>query len=245
MKKIAIIFICFMTVFILASCGITYEELEAEREREYQLGYDAGYDAGYEAGHFSAWSDGRTSGYDEGYDVGYKEGHDDGFYKGYTSSGSSGNSSDTEVDVSDYVPWDTSTSGFEEYRNHLISEYGLDEPASGTILSGSEYYGSEITVTASGSSSYVVKLKTETGAEVVCFYIRAGETVTIGVPAEYLYVYFAAGETWYGEDLLFGADTTYSKDDEVLDFVEYSWEYTLYPVVNGNFSETPIDESEF
>jgi ABC-type maltose transport system permease subunit len=24
-----------------------------------------------------------------------------------------------------------------------------------------------------------------------------------------------------------------------LDFSQYTWEYTLYPVTNGNFSETP------
>lgn len=209
MKKTAIILFCFVFVFFLFSCGITYEELETEREREYQLGYGKGYS--------------------EGYDEGYDEGHSDGFYDGYTSRSSSSNSNNS----------------FEENRDYLISKYGLNEPESGTILSGSEYYGSEITVTASGSSSYVVKLKTVSGSEVVCFYIRAGETVTISVPLEYLYVYFAAGETWYGEDLLFGEDTTYSKDDEMLNFEEYSWEYTLYPVVNGNFSETPIDANEF
>lgn len=78
------------------------------------------------------------------------------------------------------------------------------------------------------------------------FYVRAGETVTVGVPADYLYIYFASGETWYGTTDLFGSNTNYSMDDELLDFTDgRSWTYTLYPVNNGNFSETPIDPDDF
>ena len=77
------------------------------------------------------------------------------------------------------------------------------------------------------------------------FYVRAGDTVTVGVPCEYLYVYFASGDTWYGTSHLFGEDTSYSMDDTICDFTEYTWEYTLYPVSSGNFSQTPIDEDEF
>ena len=122
----------------------------------------------------------------------------------------------------------------------------VSEPRSGAILYGREVYdGSEITVTASGGESCVVKLKTRSGTERMSFYVRAGDTVTVGVPAEYLYVYFASGDTWYGTTHLFGEKTSYSMDDEICDFTEYTWEYTLYPVTNGNFSQTPIDEDEF
>ncbi len=120
------------------------------------------------------------------------------------------------------------------------------EPKSGEILSGIEVYGeSELTITASRGASCVVKLKTRSGAERLSFYVRAGETVTVGVPCEYLQVYFASGSTWYGYKHLFGKHTGYAKDDEFLDFAEYTWEYTLYPVGDGNFSQTPIDEDEF
>lgn len=122
----------------------------------------------------------------------------------------------------------------------------VSEPRSGAILSGREVYGgSEITVTASGGESCVVKLKTRYGAERISFYVRSGDTVTVGVPAEDLYVYFASGDTWYGTTHLFGGKTSYSMDDDICDFAEYSWEYTLYPVSNGNFSQTPIDEDKF
>jgi hypothetical protein len=84
-------------------------------------------------------------------------------------------------------------------------------------------------------------------SECVAFYVRAGTTVSVGVPADYLYVYFASGNEWYGygKGLMFGKDTVYSKDDEMLDFSEGGWEYTLQLVTNGNFSQTPSNENEF
>lgn len=119
-------------------------------------------------------------------------------------------------------------------------------PRSGEILSGIECYdGSKLTISASSGSSCVVKLKTSSGVDRLSFYVRAGDIVTVGVPAEYLYVYFASGDTWYGEELLFGDETRYSKDKELLDFTRYEWQYTLYPVMSGNFTETLIDSDEF
>lgn len=122
----------------------------------------------------------------------------------------------------------------------------VPEPNTGEILFGYKHVNaSQITVTASEDASCVVKLKTRGGIDKLSFYVRAGETATVGVPDTDLYVYFASGETWYGEDLLFGKNTSYSKDKRLLDFYEYTWSYTLYPVANGNFSETPVDAEEF
>lgn len=120
-------------------------------------------------------------------------------------------------------------------------------PASGTILEGYFYNESEITVTADSYEDYVVSLKDVYGNTYVSFYVRAGDTVTVGVPWEYLYVYFASGEEWYGygKGLMFSPSTRYSKDDELRNFVDHTWEYTLYPVTNGNFSETPSSAEEF
>ena len=119
------------------------------------------------------------------------------------------------------------------------------EPVSGKILSGKEYNDSEITVTAPENKSCVVKLKTKSDKTRLTFYVRAGRTVTVGVPAEKLYVYFASGKTWYGEKHLFGAGTSYTKDDKIRDFTDQSWTYTLQLVSDGNFSQTRIDEDEF
>lgn len=122
----------------------------------------------------------------------------------------------------------------------------MEEPYSGEIFTGyDDYDGSELTIKSSGSESYVVKLKDIYDDEVMSFYVRAGDTVTVGVPAEEMYVYFASGAMWYGMDDLFGNETSYSMDDELKDFGNYTYEYTLYPVSNGNFSETPIDAEDF
>ena len=123
----------------------------------------------------------------------------------------------------------------------------VPRPASGEILAGKEYSGSEITVTADDTDDYVISLKDYRGTQYLTFYVRAGDTVTVGVPERSLYVYFASGDEWYGygQGLMFGEDTAYGKDDEEQHFYKYTLEYTLRPVTNGNFSETPSSENEF
>lgn len=163
---------------------------------------------------------GYSAGLEEGREKGYEEGYDEGYVDGYDHGYASG--------------YDTLKP--------------ISMPSSGTVLSGQEYYDeSEITVKASFGDSYVVSLKDMSGKECISFFVRSGETVTIGVPSEYLYVYFASGDTWYGygEGLMFGENTVYSKDDDALDFTQYTWEYTLYQVANGNFVETPSNQDEF
>lgn len=147
------------------------------------------------------------------------------------------------VTVSAVVWYNTSPSS-----NTSTSPNSVSMPASGTILAGREYYnGSELTISASSSSSCVVSLKNANGVERVCFFVRAGETVTIKVPQEYLYAYFASGTKWYGygKGLMFGENTSYTKDDGVLNFRSYTYQYTLYPVAGGNFSQSKSNQSEF
>lgn len=142
----------------------------------------------------------------------------------------------------------TICSSFDEKDSAPNGMPPLDRPLNGTILCGREYDGSKITVTADSSHDCVVMIKNLYGAEYVSFYVRGGETVTVDVPSECLYVYFASGKNWYGygKGLMFGKNTSYSMDDTLLDCTNgRSWRYTLYPVTNGNFSETPIDEDEF
>ena len=133
------------------------------------------------------------------------------------------------------------------YHDGYNAPKPVDRPASGKILAGKRGGSSKIRVTADTSEDYVVSLKDVQGRERVVFYVRAGTTVDVDVPAVELRVYFASGEEWYGYGmgLMFGENTYYSKDDEVIDFAKHSVEYTLYPVDYGNFSVTPSDEEEF
>ncbi len=126
------------------------------------------------------------------------------------------------------------------------SPFYLTEPQTGDIIFGREYYyESELTIHATDYESVVVKVKDSYGDTKVIFYVGAGDSVTIGVPADYLQIFFASGTTWYNPEELFGPETSYSKDDEILDFTVNTYEYTLSLVEDGNFEETPIDSSEF
>lgn len=129
----------------------------------------------------------------------------------------------------------------------LVAPRQVAKPRSGQILAGREYDDSEITIQCHSTHDYVVSLKDSSGKEYVAFFVNAGDTVTVGVPGKHLYVYFASGTEWYGygKGLMFGEDTYYSKDDEILDFTQYTWEYTLQPVEDGNFTESHSDEDEF
>lgn len=135
----------------------------------------------------------------------------------------------------------------EGFEAGLVAPRPIQKPKSGDILVGKEYASSTITVTADSSHDYVVSMKYKTGAECIAFYVAAGDSVTVGVPASPLYAFFASGTHWYGygEGLMFGEETTYFKDDSALDFNGFSWEYTLSPVTNGNFHETHISEDDF
>lgn len=171
-----------------------------------------------------------------------------------TSCGYSQEEMDSAIDAAyreGYI--DGKESGYEEgyedgYKKGWNALKPVAMPASGEILSGEETkWRSEITIKADIGSSHVITLKEVDGTECVTFFVRSGDTVTIGVPKKKLYVYFASGEQWYGygKGLMFGEDTAYSKDDDLQDFSKYTITYTLYPVQNGNFSETPSSENEF
>ncbi len=119
-------------------------------------------------------------------------------------------------------------------------------PQNGQVFIGSELYrNSELTIHGSDSYNCYVKLKSTIGNDVFSFFVRAGKSVTVSVPSDYYYVYFSYGKDWYGTKYIFGPNTTYSKDDEICDFKNYTWEYTLYSSYDGNFTETPVSAEEF
>ena len=119
-------------------------------------------------------------------------------------------------------------------------------PANGQVFVGkNSYCGSELTIHGSTTQSCYIKLKDANKNDVYSFFVPAGETTVAPVPTGYYYVYFAYGTDWYGPEYVFGSGTTYAKDDELCDFTNYTWEYTLYPIQDGNFSETPIKADEF
>lgn len=106
-------------------------------------------------------------------------------------------------------------------------------------------------VVTRGEDNFLIKLKTSTGTQdILTFFVRAGETVEIDVPLGNYTLYYATGETWYGEDILFGESTLYYKADDLFDFYEEDgsingWTVELYLQNNGNLSTESIVPSEF
>ena len=122
----------------------------------------------------------------------------------------------------------------------------VPEPLTGTVLSGyAPKDASQITVALENTGACVVMLKDTSDRTLLSFYVRAGETVTVNVPAERMYVHFAGGKHWYGEELLFGKDTVYNKDPELTDFTEYSWTYELDSLTEGEFEVSDTEEEIF
>lgn len=122
----------------------------------------------------------------------------------------------------------------------------MDMPQNGEILIPTNLTrDSSLTIISSASENYFIKLKDRAGNDVFGFFVRAGRNVTIDVPSNSYYLYFAAGDEWYGTKYCFGENTSYAKDSTICDFYNYEYTYTLYPVANGNFSETPVSEDEF
>jgi len=67
--------------------------------------------------------------------------------------------------------------------------------------------------------NYLVKLTdTKTGQDIMTVFVRGGDTVKTQAPFGQFVVKYAAGDTWYGYEHLFGPDTAYSKADETFYF---------------------------
>lgn len=106
-----------------------------------------------------------------------------------------------------------------------------------TVPSGDEYY-------------YVVLSSVVTRERIVSLFIHPGKTVEIDVPLGRYNIYYCCGTSWYGSELLFGDNGSYCTSDDVLVFDddgEYynGYEFTLYPVFDGNWDTRDVDYSDF
>lgn len=127
-------------------------------------------------------------------------------------------------------------------------------PENGTIIINTELNKTcELTI-YNQSSNCLVKMKDINKNDVFAFFVGSNQTVDISVPEGSYYIYFAYGDKWYGKNYLFGDDTTCSMDESIQTFsvtndgsyiTSTHLTYTLYKVVNGNFSPKNIDVSEF
>jgi len=106
-------------------------------------------------------------------------------------------------------------------------------------------------IRAGQGSHYLVKLvRAYNDTSVLTVFVRSGTTVNIDVPLGNYEVRYAAGNTWYGYDSLFGPETSYNKANETFNFeIEGNqvsgFTITLYTVANGNLSMKKINPQDF
>ncbi len=141
-----------------------------------------------------------------------------------------------------------------DYLN-LLLEKAADRhlPDNGTIhtYSNKERVAPLSIKTGGDKVHYFVKLTDwNTGTLVQTIFIRAGHTAETTVPLGSYRLKYAAGETWQGEDELFGDDTIFSKAEKRFDFTQEGNKVSGYTVelilqTGGNLSTVRIPKSEW
>lgn len=101
-----------------------------------------------------------------------------------------------------------------------------------------------------GSHFFVKLIHLGTNQPAMSIFVRSGETVEVEVPLGTFKVRYASGETWYGDDLLFGPETSYSEADTLFTFEVVGnqvrgFTITLYQVAHGNLKTKAIGAAEF
>lgn len=142
---------------------------------------------------------------------------------------------------------------------------GVPEPGNGYVFEGitADYGSSTLTITTVGTSGHYFILdpislycnpfadsaqqyRAELNAKYryIKFYVQGESTVEINIPWGKYTMYYATGETWHGEEALFGKDTVYSRCSGSFDFSSSSTDLTLR-IPDGNRVVYKIEANEF
>ncbi|MEE1036686.1 MAG: hypothetical protein U0L15_06170 [Oscillospiraceae bacterium] len=114
-------------------------------------------------------------------------------------------------------------------------------------------YG-KFTVNASDYDACIKLESVEDPEKYILFFVRANESATVYVPDGDYICKYTTGEYWYGTDVMFGADASFTLADDVFTFtttrdgnyIRYAAiTITLYTVVDGNLETDPISAEDF
>ena len=103
---------------------------------------------------------------------------------------------------------------------------------------------------APGANTLMKLIRIKDNIEVMSIFIRAGQTVEVKVPLGSYKAKIASGQTWYGDAVRFGPNTSYATLDTVLEFsIQGNQllgnELMLTRVRDGNLRQGPLSASEF
>jgi hypothetical protein len=106
-------------------------------------------------------------------------------------------------------------------------------------------------LTGSSDSHTLMKLiRVVDDLEVISIFVRAGQTVEVGIPVGTYKAKIATGQTWYGDQVRFGPKTGYAVLDTVQEFtIEGNQllgrEIRLTLARDGNLTQSSLSASEF
>lgn len=105
-----------------------------------------------------------------------------------------------------------------------FSEPELPLPENGALT---RYHSSEavapfgVRTRGAADGHYFIKLvESDSDESVLTVFVRGGQGVEVAVPLGSMEMRYAVGSSWYGEQFLFGPDTTYHTADKVFAFTE-------------------------
>lgn len=183
------------------------------------------------------------------YEDGYADGYDAGYQAALRIHQSSGDSILSTQSTDGIGSLAEPTNG---YLFQEIPDCDYLAPLSIETTGSNGYYFILDPLTLSSPSKYVSSEYTKiiAASAYIRLYIRGGSSVKIQVPLGEYEVFYATGDSWYGEDKLFGDETKYFKCDDTFSFEETSagyngWTISLTPVPNGNLDIDSISESNF
>lgn len=111
------------------------------------------------------------------------------------------------------------------------------------------YYTSDISFNTKNTTSkycYIKAIDADTNEMVQTLFIHCGTKCTMTLPVGDYKLYYAAGDTWYGEKNLFGYSGAYLRCDSLFELTtQYGYTVTLYTVTDGNMETDPISFKEF
>lgn len=121
----------------------------------------------------------------------------------------------------------------------------LDEPKNGELYHNEAYLNkqTELTVVNSYSEATFLKLYSVNGDLVCSFYISAGKSAKVRVPAGTYTLNRAFGTLWFGPEDMFGDDGTYYRQ-LIGDSYEFTMENNYIYTLSQGTGGTPVEDSD-
>ena len=126
-------------------------------------------------------------------------------------------------------------------------------PLNGEVQKYQQYQGIapfKVNVPPSGTH-YLMKIRNwETNEPLLAVFVHSGESIDILIPLGEYRVQYAAGQTWYGHEHLFGPGTSYFAFDKKMEFTQSGNRYlghgiNMAPKTRGNLPQSEIMGFEF